>query len=377
MTLLSYQPFKALYVLSALAFELLRFPLWFFKYAFAFGRQHRFLSFRQALGLRILSSVVLHSAAVRVKAPLPLTPGKEKERFVVLNPAPEGKYKGPLESNPDVKPVAIGGTWYPAPLTAASPKENVLVVLHIHGGAYVIGDGRTENSGYFAGKLLKKAGATHVLMPQYRLSQLPASKTSNPFPAAIQDSLTGYLYLVNELHVPANQIVLSGDSAGANAAISLLRYFEEYGKELGIPKPLAAWLWSPWVEIQNAVTDEFTRTNRNYGTDYLPFNFTYWGALAYAGLGGLKVLDQPYISSLKYPFKTEVPLWVTTGGREVLFFEDSDWAQAMRSVGNKVELDVEEHAPHDILLIGNVVGFDKEANGCAERAGLWLKEVRK
>lgn len=377
MTLLTYQPFKALYVLCALGFELARLPFWLVKYVFTFGRQHPGFTFRQALGVRILASIVNHSAAVRVQPPLKLTPGSEGERFVVLKPAAESAYKGPLASNPDVKPVPIGATWYPAPLTASS--ENVLVVLHIHGGAYVIGDGRTSSSGYFAKKILRQAsaaGVTHVLKPQYRLSQLPASRTSNPFPAALQDTLTSYLYLLRELKIPANQIVLSGDSAGANAVYALLRYLTEFGDELNIPKPLAAWLWSPWVEIKVAADPTSLTSNRNYSTDYLPTSFTYWGAHAYAGLNGLKLLENPYISGLKHPFQAGVPIWVNTGAREVLFNEDCELVENMREVGNQIQLDVEEMAPHDICLIGNVIGFDKEAKGCAERAGLWLKEVR-
>jgi acetyl esterase/lipase len=188
--------------------------------------------------------------------------------------------------------------------------------------------------------------------------------------------LTSYLYLLKELKIPAKQIVLSGDSAGANAIYALLRYLEEFGEELNIPKPLAAWLWSPWVEIKKAVHPENLTTNANYSTDYLPSTFTVWGSHAYAGTQGVKILENPYISGLKHPFKTDVPIWVNTGAKEVLFNEDCELVENMRAVGNKIELDVEEMAPHDICLIGNVIGFDKEAKACMERAGLWLKGVR-
>lgn len=188
MGLLAYQPFKGVYALSAVGFELARFPLWLVKYALSYGRQHPEYSFRQALGVRVLFSAVYHMARVQVATPLPLTPGAEKERFVVIKAKPEDRalFKGPMLSNEDIQPTDIGATWFPAPLSKESDLSNVVVVLHIHGGAYVISDGRTGSHGYFAKKMLKNSPASHVLSPQYRLSTLPASKTSNPFPAALQ-----------------------------------------------------------------------------------------------------------------------------------------------------------------------------------------------
>jgi acetyl esterase/lipase len=152
-------------------------------------------------------------------------------------------YKGPLRSNVDVKPVMIGATWYPEPLTRGSDYSHDKVILHIHGGAFVLSDGRPPESGQFARRLLKHTTATHAIFPQYRLSRLPVSKTSDAFPAALQDSLTSYLYLVNDLKILPKDIVLSGDSAGANLCIALLRYIKDYGTELNIPNPSACLLW--------------------------------------------------------------------------------------------------------------------------------------
>jgi acetyl esterase/lipase len=157
---------QGIYALSAIGFELARIPLWLVKYLTAYGRQHPEWTFRQAFSMRLFFSAVHHLATIQVKTPLPLTPGKEKERFVVFKPADSKYYVGPLTPTEDIKPVEIGATWYPAPLTAASDTSSVKVVLHIHGGAYVIGDGRTEASGYFASKLLKYGGGTHVFAPQ-------------------------------------------------------------------------------------------------------------------------------------------------------------------------------------------------------------------
>jgi acetyl esterase/lipase len=312
---------------------------------------------------------------VQVKTPLPLDPGAEKERFIRIKPAKDDKYKGPLRSNSDVEPIEIGATWFPAPLNAGNDRSNsnIKVILHIHGGAFVVGDGRTKASGYMAKKLLKHTGATHILCPQYRLSSLPASKTSNPFPAALQDSLTSYLYLLNELNVSPKDIVISGDSAGGNLCIALLRYLADYGSDLDIPTPSAALLWSPWINPADT-SGSYVYDNDNYKTDYICPPFTAWGTAAYAGEAGEKVLSHPYISQKNRTFKSEVPIWVNACGAEVLYYDIKEWAGKMEEAGNDITLDVEKHVPHDALLVGNLAGFDKEATNMAKKAGEWMKD---
>jgi acetyl esterase/lipase len=375
MAFLTYQPLKGIYALAAFGFELARLPLFIVKYLHGYGRQHPEWTFRQAITVRLFFSVIYHIATVQMRTALPLTSGKEKERWVVIKTAKEDMYKGPLRSNPDVKPVEIGATWYPAPLTSESDKSNIRVIFHIHGGAFVTGSGRSSDNGPFAKTLLKHATATHIILPQYRLSTLPISKTSNPFPAGLQDSLTTYLFLINDLKILPKDIVLSGDSAGANLAIALLRYINEYGEDLNIPNPSACLLWSPWIDPSDT-TGSFVQDNPNYHTDYLSTAFTNWGSTAYAGLPGLSTLSQPYINHKLKTFKTEVPLWVNTGGAEILYFDDKEWAEKMKDAGNDVTLMVEQNVPHDVLLIGDLMGFGKEATNSAKQAGEWLKSRR-
>ncbi|KAH7381394.1 Alpha/Beta hydrolase protein [Phaeosphaeria sp. MPI-PUGE-AT-0046c] len=375
MALVTYQPFKSIYVLSAVGFELLRLPLFIAKFATSYGRQRAGWSFRQALITRLFFFIVRHLATVQQKTPLPLEAGKEKERWTTMKPAKDNMYQGPLRSNADVQPTEIGATWYPAPLTSASDKNNITVILHIHGGAFVVGSGRTKDNGPFARRLLKHTPATHVLCPQYRLSTLPASKASNPFPAALQDTLTSYLYLVNDLEISPKDIVLSGDSAGANLIMALLRYMTDYDSDLNLATPSAALLWSPWVDPSD-VACSYVHDNPHYHSDYLSPAFTNWGSAAYAGTPGLASLKQPYVNQKMKMFKTEVPLWVNTGGAEILYFDDKEWAEKMKAEGNDVTLMVEETVPHDVLLVGDALGFAREATSCAKGAGEWMKEKR-
>jgi acetyl esterase/lipase len=369
---LATQPFKGIYALCAFGFELVRFPIFLVKYLTSYGRQHPSWTFRQAIAVHVSFSALYHVATLQVHTSLPLTPDRERERFVLIKPAKGDVYKGPLRSNEDVVPVETGATWYPAPLTAGSDKSNIKVILHIHGGAFVTGDGRTAGTGSMAKRLLKHTAATHVLCPQYRLSMLPASKTSNPFPAGFQDTLTSYLYLLNELKISPKDIILSGDSAGGNLSIALLRYINEYGSDLDIPTPSACLLWSPWINPADT-SASYVHDNAHYTTDYLSPPFTSWGTSAYAGQAGTEVLSSPYISHKNRTFMTDIPMWVNTGSGEVLYFDVVEWTQKMKETGNDITLDIEEHVPHDILLIGHLLGFKQEAENMAKRAGEWMK----
>lgn len=376
MAILTQQPGKGLYLLGALAFETARFPLHLLRSLFRHGRQHPEWTLRQSLSTHVAAAVVRHVAVTQHPTPLPLQAGTEADRFTTIPPADATAYTGPLRGNANVVPVEIGATWYPEALHAGSAADNVCVVLHMHGGAFVAGDGRTRGSGFMAQTLLRHTSATHAVFPQYRLSTLPASAASNPFPAALQDGLTAYLYLVNELAIAPRDIILSGDSAGANIAISLLRYISEHGADLGIAAPSAALLWSPWINPADT-SGSYAYDNDHYATDYISTPFTAWGSAAYAGLAGPETLQQAYISHKHHAFNTPSPLFVNTGGGEVLYYDVVEWAEMMGKAGNEVKIDVEPTAPHDIVLVGNLIGFQKEANHCAKRAGEWLQEVRK
>lgn len=317
---------------------------------------------------RILQLSVDMSSNIGISDPVTLRPGREKERFQVIRPFPNNVYKGPLEST-TVLPTAIGGTWYPKVTTGRDMRPNSSVILHIHGGAFVIGDGRTETLGFLANTLLKHAGADAVFAPQYRLSGY--SKT-NPFPAGLQDVLASYLYLIQTLEIPARNITLSGDSAGGNLAIAFLRYLSEYGKELNIPNPQSAVLISPWVSPRNTnVSDIAFMTNPHYPTDFLPSEFTRWGAVTYSAI---TPITDPYITALGNPFATSVPIFINQGGAEVLEIDGTQWVEEMNRIeGNKIQSVYEEAAPHDTLLVGDKIGWTESAERVASQIGQFIK----
>jgi acetyl esterase/lipase len=370
--ILTYQPVKALYALLAAAFEAARLPFWILLYTPSAGRPNKAWTLRQAIGVKVLKQFVCHMSVVEVSTPHNLKPGSEKERFVTYDPAPADVYKGPLVDN-EIKPIKIGGTWTPKPVTSAEiANGNVDVVLHFHGGAYVIGDGRDQDTGFLAKTILKNARVTHVFTPNYRLASNPGGR----FPAAFQDAVSSYYYLVKTLKVPADRITVSGDSAGGNLTFALLRYIAEYGKQVGLPTPGCAWFWSPWVDVDAARDPKNINKSPQYKTDMLTSKFGQWGARNYAPTGKGFDTASPYVSPLGNPFKSETPLWIHTSNAEVLYQDDVEIAGQFKGLGNKVDLVISENVPHDVLLLGHILGFQKEAAEVAKKAGEFLRTER-
>lgn len=310
-----------------------------------------------------------------------LTPPRgEGDSFVVMQPSEPHLYAGPLASDPSVTPAPVGALWRPGPPPPSFPGSLKRVVLHIHGGAFVRDHPGTPASGFLSRTLVDHAGADAVLSPRYRLSSAHGGR--NPFPAALQDALTAYLYLVKELGIPQGVVTLSGDSAGGNIAVALLRYLGEFGRELGLPgAPGSVFLIAPWVAPaacfpRRPVGEPTVQEMANYHSDFLPASLLRWGASAYAPGGNVEASrENPYIHALGHPFAAGAPVLVSVGGAEILSADGMAWAREMNDYGgggNRVEVYVEVNAPHDTLLVGDSLGWVDSARRVAARIGEFI-----
>ncbi|KAI0190946.1 alpha/beta hydrolase fold-3 domain-containing protein [Xylaria flabelliformis] len=364
--LVSYPVLSLFYKVFCYGTILARLPLWILKFSFRRGRPLPTWSFRQSLANRVFGEFINVMSHVEMPIPLSLEPGKEKDRWEKLEPFPKDLYRGPLESK-SVEPAIIGGTWYPQ--KPADPAEAGPIVLHIHGGAFVVGDGRTQMMGTSFDLFFKHGKVGPIFAPQYRLSSRP---TPAPFPAALQDSLTSYLYLVRTLGIPGSDITISGDSAGGNLVIALLRYLVEY-PELGIPQPRCAVILNPWVAPVKYLWPEIVITsNPNYNSDYLGAALCRWGAKTYIGDAPP---EHPYIVPLGHPFKTPVPMLVTFGEAEILAIDGVEWIREMERVkGNELETYIEPDAPHDTMLVGHILGFQESSAKVAQKYGEFVRK---
>ncbi|KAI2632878.1 alpha/beta hydrolase fold-3 domain-containing protein [Xylaria nigripes] len=360
--LVAYQPFRLLFQLSYSATVVLRLPYYALRAVIPFLRPHAAWSAKQSFLILVTRPLLDLTSRIGISDPLPLDPGKEGKRWQLVKPSDPSFYQGILASE-TVKPATIGGTWHPE--TPGREIASKTVVLYFHGGAYVQGDGRDASCKFIAEKWTAKGGADAVFSLQYRLSGYGGQ---NPFPAALQDAVSSYLYLLNELKIPADQIIVSGDSAGGNLAIALLRYIADFGAETGIPNPKCAVLLSPWV-------DPFyldVSNNPNRSVDFIPMSFARWGATTFSNRWP-NPQSEPYITFFGNPFRTPVPIFTNTGSAEILFIGILEWTEQMRKVpGNVIEVNVEEAAPHDTFLVGEILGFEKSAWDVAAKIGKFV-----
>ena len=356
-------PQKAI-VVGGILLTLIKFPFWLIYFIPRQGRQHPKWTYRKAVTNELMRAFLYHTSVLETQTALSLEPGREKTTFVRLAPQEARFYSGALNDGA-TRPCVIGGVWFPT-VYRPGADDGQNVILYFHGGAFVIGDGRPGVSGFAAATLAKSFDAK-VLSFSYRLSSSPDCH----FPAALQDAVTAYGYLLRQ-RIDAGRIILAGDSAGCNLAVTLLRYIAG-NKGTLLPPPLAAVLFSPWLDVASALDPSSKQRHGRVPADYVPEELQTWGARTYVP-AGVDASD-PYISPSRHPFRTEAALWICVGGLEVLRDEGISFAERMRTAGNQVEIYVEPYANHAILGIGNVTGFAMEAEEAMKRANKWILEV--
>jgi len=205
-------------------------------------------------------------------------------------------------TNPDVDPYA-------------PPVPGERVILFFHGGGYLSASAHPH---YLLGKhsriLLQHIHrARRALAVEYRLTNLspsPPPEGRNPFPAALLDAITGLDYLLNIVGFALEDVVVVGDSAGANLSLALARYLVENVRELHerfpakFPSPAAVpayhlVLLSAWADMGTSHAGEESSAARNVH-DYLadPFQGPLWAASQlYPGPLGLEAMNtNEYIS---------------------------------------------------------------------------------
>ncbi|CAI6336781.1 unnamed protein product [Periconia digitata] len=362
MSLLMSYPGKGLWVLGAIFVTLAKLPVLSLYYLFQ--RPHAGWTVRQALMNNLMRAFLYHSAIVRAKTPLALGPGKEGERFVTMPPVGDECLSGIVDDK-TIRPVTTGGTWYPS-LPPQGCKDRV--ILHLHGGGYAIGEGRAADAAY-AGKTLTQNSAPYALFVQYRL----ASNSAGRFPAALQDALSSYAFLLSQGFEPGN-IIISGDSAGGHIALGLLRYLSTTGKDL-LPPPRALLLWSPAIDLEAAKNPSTVYGSEYYDTDYLVGNFSSWGAEKFTeDLDLSQNALREYVVQLGHPFRSCSPIWICVGSLEVLKPEGLHIARELREMGSVVDTHEISGAPHDILFVGNILGFESEAVEAAKLARHFIEK---
>jgi len=273
-----------------------------------------------------------HEAIVAMlqSRPLPAempSPDALRSMFEVMAsafPPPEGVEATPVDAD------GVAAEWVRMPGSADDR-----VVLYLHGGGYVIGSLRTHRS--LVARIARDASA-RCLSVDYRLAP------EHPFPAAVDDAVTAYRWLIGQGIAPS-RVVVAGDSAGGGLTLAMLLAL----RDAGDPLPAAAVCLSPWTDLEGtgASATDAAIDDPMVNLDGLRA----MGSLYY----GSTDPKNPLVAPLHADFVGLPPLFVLVGTRELLLDDSLRVAEKARAAGVDVEMEIGEGLIHVWPMFGDHV----------------------
>ncbi|HKR12806.1 MAG TPA: alpha/beta hydrolase [Pyrinomonadaceae bacterium] len=221
------------------------------------------------------------------------------------------------EVSVDVEVVMAGGR--PAEWLRPRTGCGTLIVLYLHGGAYAFGSPKSHR--HIAAAIAEAASAS-ALVFDYRLAP------EHPFPAAVEDTMSAYLWLLNSGIDPSN-VVVAGDSAGAGLTLALMISL----RDKGLPLPAAGVCISPWTDLTCSGSSHTSKADSdpllNTG------DLHQMAALYLNGEDPRNPLASPAFANLE----GLSPLLVQVGSEEILLEDARELARRATAVGVSVKLE--------------------------------------
>jgi monoterpene epsilon-lactone hydrolase len=207
------------------------------------------------------------------------------------------------------------------PDTTTDDKQTI---LFFHGGAWLFGWYNTHR--LLLGRI---ANQTHrrALAIDYRLAP------ENPFPAALEDCLAGYHYLLDSGLRP-DQVVLAGDSAGGNLVITTMLALRDAGETL----PAAGVCISPATDL----TEGGVSYKQNANKDAILSSGLYqkFADVLQDTFSAGHALDDPLLSPIFADLHGLPPLLVQAGEDEILCNSITAFVNKARQAGVQVTYEV-------------------------------------
>eukprot|EP01102_Stenamoeba_stenopodia_P000818 TRINITY_DN1076_c0_g1_i1.p1 TRINITY_DN1076_c0_g1~~TRINITY_DN1076_c0_g1_i1.p1 ORF type:complete len:433 (-),score=104.88 TRINITY_DN1076_c0_g1_i1:70-1368(-) len=259
----------------------------------------------------------------------------------------------PKPSDFTIKEVSIPGLsraiWYEPP-----QHRDDLVVLYFHGGGYI--EGSIESHLGLVSGILRET-RLKALMIDYRLAP------EHPLPAAIEDAVVAYRWLLNDAEIKPNQIILMGDSAGGHLVISTAIELIKQDESL----PLAIVALSPWTDA--TLSGASYESNDGKDPTLRTARCKLVRDLAVEAKDRLKF--SPLHSTSNAVFSRLPPLLLQVGSYDVLLDDSVEFAKKAKNAGsNNVQLEVYEGQTHVFSLFYGSSFQTPES----EKAALSIKE---
>lgn len=194
------------------------------------------------------------------------------------------------------------------------------VILYCHGGGYATG------SRVYARTLTTKLATStsmDVFCFDYRLAP------EHPYPAALDDAMKAWNHLMM-IGYGARDVIIAGDSAGGNLALSLVLKLKT--EERLLPRGLV--LLSPWTDLLSTGKSHVSRAEIDpvLKAEYLEEMIAY-----YASGQDLK---NPFISPLYADFSGFPPTYIQVGDNEILLNDATLLQKKMIRANVSVKMDV-------------------------------------
>ena len=204
------------------------------------------------------------------------------------------------------------------------------VILYLHGGGYVCGD--LEYAKGFASTLAARCGV-RVFCTGYRLAP------EHPYPAALQDALTAYRYLLDKGYAP-ERVALCGESAGGGLCYALCLQL----RDMQLPLPGSIIAISPWTDL--TASGESYESNKEADPSMSLQTLDY-----YAGCYCTDRTD-PYVSPLFGDLQDIPPSLIFVGGDEIMRSDSTLMHEKLLAAGRKSRLVIRPERWHGYVLYG-------------------------
>jgi acetyl esterase/lipase len=241
----------------------------------------------------------------------------------------------------DASFVQVDANGVRAEWTRVPESDDEAVLFYLHGGGYIMG----SLAGYrhFVARICR-AGRVRGLAVDYRLAP------EHPFPAAIEDSVNAYRWLLAN-HIAPSRIVIAGDSAGGGLTLSTLLAL----KENGVQMPAAAICLSPSTDLARTGASITTKASEDVFLTRELLDLCYDSFL-----GPGEDPRNPLASPLYADLAGLPPLLIMVGTAEILLNDSTRIAKKAKESGVEVELQVAEGMTHVWSFFAGVIPEGQE-----------------
>ncbi|CAL1707835.1 unnamed protein product [Somion occarium] len=400
------QPFRGIYITLRVLLDIaLRVPLWCLYYIPKRNRPRPAWSWYHCIEIdAIREGNDLGPIAERAGPILPspnhlAIPNDKTLKAVWLEPVPKlvhGEVRQ-WAAAANVQSISIPGYWYDKEgydtAVGEPPMPGEKVLYYIHGGGFIAYSAHpcVPVYSYITRRLMTcHSSVRRALSVEYRLVVNPFGDEVYPFPAALLDTLAGYTRLVNAGFRPED-IILAGDSAGANLALALVRYLIESRRDPVADKvvphpPSALVLVSPWADLGTSHDGPNSSLRTKLSSDYLrpvDSGLLYYARQNYSGPLGFPggPNDNPYLSPAsvhpgmpRVSFEGFPPTIIVMGEAETFSDQiETLWHKMSTQMGDsQVALHVAKDAPHAFMILSS---WEEQNNLAYDVVARWFEKL--